>query len=159
MIRSHTRPAIGIAGYSFWCLRLSSGELRRLRVVRCRQHGRRILAHLAGVETIEAAEALRGAAILVSRDQVEVGEDEYLWADLIGCEVVDLSGRRLGCVEGMSSFGAQDILGVRGTGPEERAGVWMLPFIEDVVREVDLEARRIVVELIEGLDACFTPRS
>jgi len=127
-------------------------------VIRCWQHGKRILAVLEGVDDINAAEQLRDARIWIPAASVEVAEDEYLWADLIGCEVRCEDGELLGRVTALSDFGAQDILVVRAEGGD-RPGEWMLPFIEDVVREVDVAARRIVVRLPEGMDACFTPRS
>ncbi len=159
VVFSHTRPAIGIAGYSFWWVGPSAGAAKRHRVIRCWQHGRRILAQLEGVDDVAAAEALRGARIWIPAEAVDVAEDEYLWADLIGCDVVREDGSLVGRVTALSDFGAQDILLVRAPAETGRPGEWMLPFTEQVVREVDVAARRIVVVLPEGMDACFTPRS
>jgi len=157
-VYSHTRPAIGIAGYSFWWLGDAPDALRRVAVRRCWSHGKRILAELDGVADVDAAEALAGLSIWIPAGMVECDDDEYLWADLIGCEAVEADGASLGCVVALEDYGAQDILIVRQeAGP--RAGTWMLPFVHDVVREVDLDARRIVVHLPEGMDACFTPAS
>ncbi len=104
--------------------------------------------------------ALKGATIWVDAAAVDIDEDhEYLWADLVGCEVVEASGRLLGHVTGLQEYGAQDILTVRTPGDAMPAGEWMIPFIDDVVVDVDTEARRIEVNLPEGMDACFTPRS
>ncbi len=126
----------------------------RCKVRRCWRHGKRILAELDEVNDVDAAEALAGRRIWVPAYEVALDEDEYLWADLIGCEVFERGGERLGRVIALEEYGAQDILTV-----ESGAGVWMLPFIADVVRHVDIAARRIEVELPEGIDACFTPRS
>jgi len=154
-IYSHTRPAIGIAGYFFWWLGKDAQTAARCRVMRCWRHGRRILAELDGVASVEAAEALRNMKIWVDAAEVTLGADEYLWQDLIGCEVRDAdSGRLLGTVIALQDYGAQDILAVRAP-----AGEWLLPFVRDVVCEVDVDARRIAVRLPEGMDACFTPGS
>jgi len=158
-VYSHTRPAIGIAGYSFWWLGDAPEDARRYRVARCWRHGRRILACLEGVDDVEGAGALRGLKVWIPADEVALDEDEYLWADLIGCEVVREDGRPLGQVIALSDFGAQDILRVRGVDDAGHRGEWMLPFIEDVIVDVDAGARRIVVRLPEGMEACFTPRS
>ncbi len=158
-IRSHTRPAIGIAGYSFWWLGKDAGSARPYAVERCWRHGRRILAKLRGVDSVEAADVLKGARIWVDAADIEVGEDEYLWQDLIGCTVVEESGRVLGRVRAMADYGAHDILIIVAPPQAEEAGEWMLPFTRDVVRRVDLEHRRIEVHLPEGMDACFTSRS
>lgn len=86
---------------------------------------------------------------------MEVGENEYLWEDLVGCEVrVADEDRLLGSVVGLQNYGAQDILCVQC-----EDGEWMLPFIDDVVLTVDIKAGRIDIRLLPGMDACFTPKS
>jgi len=158
-IYSHTRPAIGIAGYSFWWLGLSPESAKLYKVERCWRHGKRILAELEGVIDCDQAALLEQMHIWVPADEVTVGEDEYLWADLIGCEVRQVGdGVLLGAVVALEEYGAQDILTVRTPEDARQQGEWMLPFIKDVVLDVDLTVRRITVDLPEGMDACFTPR-
>lgn len=156
-IYSYTRPAIGIAGYSFWWLGNSPATAMRYAVTRCWQHGKRILAELHDVDGIDAAARLNGLAIWVPADDVELDEGEYLWQDLIGCQVVLEDGSPLGIVTALEEYGAQDILSVRTPEDAVPSGEWMLPFIEQVVLDVDLDVRRITVNLPEGMDACFTP--
>ena len=158
-VYSHARPAIGIAGYSFWCLGASPASVVRYRVKRCWQHGRRILAELQDIPDINAAEKLEVLTIWVPLSEVEVAEDEFLWQDLIGCEVVVDDGTLLGEVSALEEYGAQDILTVQTDKHAAQQGEWMLPFIEEVILDVNLDAGRITVHLPEGMDACFTPRS
>ncbi|MDX8411212.1 MAG: ribosome maturation factor RimM [Mariprofundaceae bacterium] len=159
-IYSHTRPTIGIAGYSFWWLGDSVERARRYEVIRCWQHGKRILARLEGVPDCVAAAALKGAKVWVPAADVEVSEDEYLWQDLIGCVVRDVaSDLMLGTVTALEEFGAQDILTVRTADDADQPGEWLLPFVDDVVIDVDMDGNCITVRLPEGMDACFTPRS
>ncbi len=159
---SNTRPAQAIAGYSFWWLGNDPASLRRYAVLRCWQHGKRILAELEGVDDCNGAERLKQMKIWVAREDVEVAADEYLWHDLIGCTVyVQDEGNHetlLGEVTALDEYGAQDILVVATPADVATPGEWMLPFIGDVVLDVDLQARRIMVRLPEGMDACFTPR-
>jgi len=157
-IYSYTRPAIGIAGYSFWWLGTSAESARPYKVERCWQHGRRILAELEGVTDCSRAEPLRNVKIRVDAAEIEISRDEYLWRDLIGCEV-RLAGDHslLGTVSAMEEYGAQDILTVRTPADSASPGEWMLPFVSDVIVAVHLDARRIIVNLPEGMDACFTP--
>jgi 16S rRNA processing protein RimM len=156
-IYSHTRPADGIAGYSCWWVGVSEAKAKAYPVRRCWQHGKRVLAELEGVLDRNAAEALKGQKIWVSQDEVEVADDEYLWEELTGCEVYTDAGKLLGQVAALEEYGAQDILTVRTPPQAAEPGEWMLPFIHDVVLDVDLDARRITVHLLEGMDACFTP--
>jgi len=155
---SHTRPAIGIAGYSFWYLGSSAQGAACYQVNRCWQHGRRILAELQDVAGINAAEKLEGLKIWVPQSEVEVDEEEFLWQDLIGCAVVEENGNLLGEVSALEEYGAQDIITVQTPDSATQQGEWMLPFIEEVILDVDLDAKRITVALPEGMDACFTPR-
>jgi len=156
-IHSHTRPAIGIAGYSFWYLGESPESVSAYQVSRCWQHGRRILVELEGVADRDAAEALKGMHIFIAHDAVDVADDEYLWEDLTGCAVFTDTGELLGEVAAVQEYGAQDILTVRTPPAAEQQGEWMLPFVDDVIVEVDTGGRRITVHLPEGMDACFTP--
>ncbi len=161
-IGSHTRPAIGIAGYSFWWLGQTPEAATRYAVHRCWQHGRRVLAELEGISDCNGANALKQMHIWVPADEMLLNEDEYLWADLVGCEVCRVGhggDGLLGTVVALEDYGAQDILVVRTPGNTENPGEWMLPFISHVVLDVDITTRCITVDLPEGMNACFTPRS
>ena len=134
------------------------------KVERCWQHkGSKLLAMLEGIADVNAAETLKKQTIWIDAAEVEVEDDEYLWEELTGFKVVTTKGELLGQVDGLVEFGAQDNLCVITTGETTYAGgqsgEWMLPFIEDVVCSIDDENETIEVELLEGMDACFTPRS
>mgnify|MGYP002368946320 FL=1 len=72
----------------------------------------------------------------------EPAEDEYYWADLIGLEVVNTAGERLGRVDGLIETGANDVLRVVGENGNER----LVPFVSAVVLAVEKEAGQIRVE-------------
>jgi len=119
---------------------------------------------LDGVRDCDSADALKDMPIWVAADDVETADDEYLWADLIACEVYVCDAAAsddvwLGTVTALEAYGAQDILIVRTPPEAEKQGEWQLPFIAEVVQDVDLESQRIRVTLLEGMDACFTPKS
>jgi 16S rRNA processing protein RimM len=104
-----------------------------------------ILLTVEGVGDREAADALRGKPVAVSRDDVPLAEGEFLLADLPGCEVVDEAGVVLGRVTEVMP-GPQDLLVIRDDRVER-----LLPVIGEFVRAVDLTARRVVVALPEDL--------
>ncbi|MDT8376856.1 MAG: ribosome maturation factor RimM [Mariprofundaceae bacterium] len=157
---SHTRPAIGIAGYSFWWVGDSPETAVSYRVERCWSHGgSKLLAKLEGVDDCNGAEALKKSTIWVNASEVELEDDEYLWEELTGYRVVTTDGVLLGTVTGMAEFGAQDNFCVATPDNSDEPGEWLLPFIGDVVVAINDESRTIEVELLEGMDACFTPRS
>ena len=105
------------------------------------------LVTLDGVATREAAEALRGRAVRLPRAAVPVGDDELLVADLIGCKVLDVAGTTLGEVTGSFDSGAHEVLEVRAADGRE----FMLPLVDAFVRDVDLDAKKIVCDPPPGL--------
>ncbi len=163
-IFSHTRPAIGVAGYSFWWVGESPESAISYKVNRCWQHGgKKILAELETVHDSSSAEALKQQHIWVDVGEVEVGDDEYLWCALTGFKVLTTDGELLGVVAGLAEFGAQDNLCVATTDDTTYAGgtsgEWLLPFVEDVIVLIDEAEEIIEVNLPDGIDICFTPRS
>lgn len=112
-------------------------------------------ARLSGVTSKEAADALRGARLYVSRDVLpSLPDDEFYYTDLIGMTVVDTGGADLGRIHAVHNHGASDLLEIRlGSGS---ASV-LLPFTRDNVPTVDLEAGRIVADPPLGLFDDGTP--
>jgi 16S rRNA processing protein RimM len=103
---------------------------------------------LADVADREAAEALRGAGVWIEPGQLgELPEGEFWGFQLIGCEVEVGSGRRIGTVREIVGVGAQDLL--RVIAPDGREH--LIPAVRQWWLEVDLERRRIVMELPAGL--------
>ncbi len=153
LIYSHTRPAKAVAGYvRFWVGidQSTAQDAPAMTVTRCWQHGRRMLLQLDAVDSVEQAALLVRHKLWIKRDDVHVDDDEYLWDDLIGLAVMDDSNEKtLGVVSDVQDFGAQDTLIIQADD-----GVWMIPFIDDIVTHID---DCIHVLLPEGMDACFTP--
>jgi 16S rRNA processing protein RimM len=114
------------------------GEARR--VVQAKRHSATVLAKLEGVETPEAAQALKGQEVSVARDALPApGEGHYYLVDLLGLTVVNEAGRELGVVARWLAAGPQDVMELEG----DRAR--LLPWVPSVVKRVDLEAGRIEV--------------
>ena len=120
----------------------SEGDWRECRVAETERHGDRLVARLEGCENPEAAAAYRGREIAVPREALPpAGADEFYQADLVGLEVWNLIDERLGTVTGLFNNGSHEVMRVAG---EE--GERLLPFIPQVVREVDMQAGRIRVD-------------
>lgn len=101
--------------------------------------GELLVVRVDGVDDRTAAEALKGAGLWVPREAVgELGEDEYLVADLLGCEVRDEAGRTVGRVADVMSTGSCDVLVVR----DQRREI-LVPLLDPWVGGVDPAARRI----------------
>jgi 16S rRNA processing protein RimM len=141
-VYSHTRPRENILRYSTWQLQQGDGWQARA-LENGRRHGKAIIAKLDGCDDRDAAAALMGTTIAISREQLpEPAPGEYYWADLQGLEVVNQDGIELGRVSHLLETGANDVLVVK-QGETER----LIPFVtEQFVTDIDLEAGRMRVD-------------
>lgn len=107
-----------------------------------RVHGKGLVAKFEGVDDRSAAELLEGLYIAAPREALpQTAKDEYYWGDLIGLAVENTAGAALGTVESLVETGANAVLVVKAGDKEH-----LLPFIAQVVKDVDMAGRRIRVE-------------
>jgi len=128
---------------------------RVLRITQARAQGDSVVASAQELPDRTAAEAMRGARVYVARSSFPTAaEGEYYWVDLIGLEVVNREGDRLGTVIDLLDTGAHSVLRLRR--PDAAADAppveaeCLIPFVAAYVDSVDLPARRITVDW--GLD-------
>ncbi len=111
------------------------------------KHGVYLLT-LAKLDSRSAAEELRNQEVFLhERDAEPLTEDEYFLHDLLGLQVETVAGEQLGVVKEVLETGANDVLVV--VRPE--GGEVLIPMIRDVVKTMDLAAKRLVIEPLEGL--------
>lgn len=116
-------------------------------VVTAQRAGGCAVFSLKGVDTLEAAEKLVKAVVSVRRKELpSLPEDEFYWADAVGCLVVDEGGALLGEVIAVEPGAAHDWLVVRRPGGENG----YLPVAAAFLRKVDMAARRVVASPPEG---------
>jgi 16S rRNA processing protein RimM len=105
-------------------------------------HGDGVVAKLAGIDDRDASEALGSCYFGAPRDALPPpAQDEYYWADLIGLAVVNMQDQPLGRVKSLIETGANQVL-VVADGERER----LLPFVEQVVKKVDVPGGVICVD-------------
>ena len=108
-----------------------------------------LTARLGGVESKEAADALKGLRLFAPRERLPaLPDDEFYYADLIGLEVFDTGGTLLGRVKSVQNHGASDLLEIIAPG---QSATVLLPFTREAVPTVDLEAGRIIADPPDGL--------
>lgn len=101
---------------------------------------------LEGVDDVSAAEELKGATVMAAEDDLPpLEQHEFYYSQAIGCDVLLPDGTSIGKVEEVFSTGANDVFVVRG----EREV--LVPVIADVVKSIDLDAHRIMIEPVPGL--------
>ncbi len=129
---------------------LSDGSVRELCVRSLRRHQGRPLVTFDGVDDANAAQVLVGAALAIDRSDVELDDGEYFDDDLVGCALVDAAGATLAEVIAVEHYPAQDVL-IVVLSPAQGARRAMVPLVRAFVKDVDVGARRISVELPAGL--------
>ena len=114
------------------------------------EHNGRLILKFAGVDSISAAEPFRGAEVRIPLQELgEAPEGEYFYDDLIGCRMIeDGSERELGEIRDIYEPGGALLFSVI----DKQGKELLVPFADDICREVDVAAKRIRVRLPEGLE-------
>ncbi|MGI5136664.1 MULTISPECIES: ribosome maturation factor RimM [unclassified Streptomyces] len=114
-----------------------------------RVHSGRLLLRFAGVQDRNAAEALRNTLLIaeVDPDELPEGEDEYYDHQLIDLDVVTRDGVEVGRITEISHLPSQDLFVVECPDGSEV----LIPFVEEIVTEIDLEEQRAVIDPPPGL--------
>ncbi|HJA74135.1 ribosome maturation factor RimM [Limosilactobacillus pontis] len=126
-----------------------AGEPLKLIVESARQHKGFILVKFVGYDNINDVQAFRDHELMVSgKDQQPLEDGQYYYHQIIGLSVKTVDGEELGTIKEILSPGANDVWVVQRDGKKDL----LLPVIDDVVKDVDLDAGEVTVELMEGLE-------
>jgi 16S rRNA processing protein RimM len=127
--------------------RLANGADVPVEITQAWLHKSDWVLKLAGIDSIDAAEAFRGADLWISAaERGALPSGLFFQSDLTGCQVVDrATARNLGVVTGWQQYGGPPLMEIQMDGREA-----LIPFVEAIC-QVDLPARIITVDLPEGL--------
>jgi len=140
---SYTDPPTNLVDYLPWYVE-RDGTWSRVDVDAVRPHRNGFIAQIGGIDDRDLALAYAGRPIGIQDSALpEIEEGEFYWKDLIGLSVEDRDGIVLGEVAGFIETGANDVLVVRSSERET-----LIPFVDQYVTDVDVGARRIVVDWI-----------
>ena len=107
-----------------------------------------VILKFKGLDNINDVERFRQAKLLVTRENaVELEEDEYFIADLISINVTSDEGEELGTIKDVLQTGANDVYCIR----TEEHGEVLIPAIKDCILDVDVEAGKMKIYLLDGL--------
>lgn len=113
-----------------------------------RKHKNFDLLTFEGYPTINDVEPLRDGILKVSKDELsELTENEYYYHEIIGLTVIDEQARELGKIKEILSPGANDVWVVQRKGKKDA----LIPYIESVVKQIDLDKGEVYIEIPEGL--------
>ena len=107
-----------------------------------------VILGLSGIDTVESAEALRGADLYVDREHAApLSEGEYYIGDIIGMEVQDEEAHHLGTISDVIDTAANDVYVVKLAGRRDL----LIPAIKQCIVNVDVENNLMTVRLLDGL--------
>jgi 16S rRNA processing protein RimM len=122
-----------------------------LRVASVREQGDGLVALIHELADRDLAQLCKGLRLFVKRSSFpSAAEGEYYWVDLIGLEVHNRQGERLGAVAGLMQTGPHSVLRIESRDGAGKSMERLVPFVDAYVDSVDLSARRIQVDW--GLD-------
>jgi len=125
-----------------------NGEAAPIRIASSREFRGRWVVTLEGVGTMNEAETLRGLELRIAADALQpLAAGAYYVHDLTGCVVVTLAGEEVGQVTGVQFGSGAPLLTLTATG----GGDVLVPLVEGICRQVDVAAKRIVIDPPAGL--------
>ena len=123
------------------------GDTREYRLIHIEPHKNVLLLELGGISSLDEAERLVGASVLMEKDVLSpLPDGEYYWLDVIGLRVFTDDGVFLGEVKRIIQTGSNDVYVVCD---EERE--YLIPSIEDVVIKIDIPDKKMIIHPMEGL--------
>jgi 16S rRNA processing protein RimM len=143
---SFSEPREGIVEYERWLLAEAGTAPEQsafaVTVEEGRQHGKTVVAKIAGIDDRDAALGLVGKKIYVERSALAAcAEGEYYWADLVGLVVKNKAGDVLGTVDHLLATGGNDVMVLAEDARH------LIPFaVPDIVLAVDMDDRTITVD-------------
>jgi 16S rRNA processing protein RimM len=140
-VYSFTDPMKGILDYKNWLLKVK-GQWLPYKVKEGKPQGKGIVAKFEGINDRDLALALSQIEIAVlSSDLPQLAEDEFYWSQLVGLNVVNKNGELLGKIDQLFNSGApHDVLSVKGCEGSLDQQDRLIPYVDAVVGEIDLDA-------------------
>lgn len=125
----------------------SKGEMTKYQVESAKHMKNTVILKLKGIDSMNDAEKLRQLYLKVGRwDAVRLPKDTFFVCDIIDSDVYDIHGELLGQLKDVLQTGANDVYVVKKDSKEI-----LIPALKSVVKEINLQSKKIIVELPEGL--------
>lgn len=123
------------------------GTKQEMTITTYRPHKQFHLVTFKGFENINLIEKYKGLKLYVHAEHVhDLSENEYYYHEIIGCEAI-VDGESIGVIDDIFETGANDVWVIKRQGKSDA----LIPYIESVVKEIDVEAKRVVITPIPGM--------
>ena len=124
------------------------GEWQPINIIETKWHSNQLLVHIDNIDDRDIAKQYTNKNIGIEREQLpQLKEGEYYWADLIGLTVINQNSKILGKIDYFEATGSNDVFVVKG----EKE--YCLPYLDDIVKEIDLETGTMKVNWDEPEEA------
>lgn len=120
-----------------------------VKVISARPHGNIVLMKLDGIDTVEAASAMRNKKLYMRRSDARLADGVYFIEELIGCDVFDADDgeKRYGVISDVSETGANDVWHIKADDGRE----YLIPAIPSVVIDTDVRENRVLIRPMKGI--------
>jgi 16S rRNA processing protein RimM len=136
-------------GKQVWLSHPTLVEKLALTIAHVRTHKSTLLVRFQEWDNINQAEGFKGAWLYAPENEVvKDEEDGFFFHQIIGCQVVTTDGKQVGRVKEILALPANDVWVVSREGEKDL----LLPYIEDIIKEVDVAQQVITMEWMEGLE-------
>lgn len=150
-VHSFTEPSNNILTYLPWQIQRSGqDDWHQIKLSQHNWHNEQLVVRIEGVTDRDEAKQYTNLDIAINRDQLpelEQGQDQYYWSDLMGLTVVNTHGAILGIVTSFFETGANEVMVVKGDLEH------LIPYTEHAVIKVDLTDRKITVDWDENFES------
>ncbi|MGE7621856.1 ribosome maturation factor RimM [Viridibacillus sp. NPDC096237] len=137
-----------VVGEQIALFKKDSKKPLRLTIASARAHKNFILLSFEGYPNINDVEDFRDGILKVSEKQLsELEDDEYYYHEIIGCTVFDEEGTEIGQVKEIFETGANDVWTLKGVNGKDQ----YIPVIDDVIKEIDVDEKKIIIHVMDGL--------
>ena len=141
-VHSETAEKMVITDYHPWFVEANSGW-EEVKITNVKPHGKTLIAHIKNIDNPEEAEAYKGKAIFIMRNQLaKLDKGEYYWTDLEGLTVIARNGKAIGIIQSLMETGSNDVMVVAGKNKR-----YLIPFFKgEVILNIDLEKKMMTVD-------------
>lgn len=124
-------------------------DYKPLKILRSRLNKNFVVVKFDGINSINNLLPLKGALLFVEEATIRANldDDEFLVDELVGLDVLDFDGKKLGFIVGVSNNGATDLLSVKTKSKK----ISLIPFVKAIVTNVDLKGKKVIINNLEGL--------
>lgn len=129
---------------------LQEEKYRSMIVEKASVYGRFWLVKFSNIDTREEAQGLNGSRVLIPlKERMPLPEDSYYHDQLVGLQVYSIEGVLLGQVTDIVTTGGHDLLIMKPVEDGEKE--ILIPAVKEIIKNTDLDAGKIIVDLPEGL--------